>query len=241
MKRIFEVLVAFMGLIISSPILIIFSYLIYRNDKASPIYRASRVGINGEDFIIIKLRSMVFNADTSGVDSTPQDDKRITPIGRIIRSYKLDEITQLWNVLTGTMSLVGPRPNVKRDVVLYSDLEMKLLTVKPGITDFSSIVFSDEGDILAGKKDPDLSYNQLIRPWKSRLGILYIENQAFFLDIKLILLTFIAIVNKSVALRMLSKQLTRISNDSKLLEVCKRESELTPSIPPGLDKVVTSR
>ena len=143
MKRLLDILVAFLGLSFTSPILIAFIYLVYRQDKADPIYRAPRVGINGSEFRMIKLRSMIIFADKNKVDSTSLDDKRITPLGKIIRKYKLDELTQLWNVLVGDMSLVGPRPNVKRDVDLYSDVEMKLLTVRPGITDFSSIVFSD--------------------------------------------------------------------------------------------------
>ena len=121
---------------------------------------------------MVKLRSMIINADKNKVDSTASDDMRITRVGMMIRAYKLDELTQLINVLKGDMSLVGPRPNVQRDVDLYSETEKRLLSVKPGITDFSSIIFSDEGDILSGLDDPDIAYNQLIRPWKSRLGIL---------------------------------------------------------------------
>ena len=147
-------------------------YLVYRQDKESPFYMAPRVGRNNTIFKMAKLRSMVSNADKSGVDSTSANDSRITPIGHKIRKYKLDELTQLWNVFIGDMSLVGPRPNVQRDVDLYTKDEKNLLNVRPGITDFSSIVFSDEGDILKDKKDPDLSYNQLIRPWKSRLGLI---------------------------------------------------------------------
>jgi lipopolysaccharide/colanic/teichoic acid biosynthesis glycosyltransferase len=105
-----------------------------------------------------------------GVDSTSSSDNRITPIGKIVRKFKLDELPQLFHVLTGKMSLVGPRPNVWNDVKIYTKEEKELLSIKPGITDFSSIIFSDEGDILSNYKNPDLKYNQLIRPWKSRLG-----------------------------------------------------------------------
>jgi lipopolysaccharide/colanic/teichoic acid biosynthesis glycosyltransferase len=114
---------------------------------------------------------MIKNADQSGVDSTGAADRRITPVGHFIRRYKLDEITQLWNVLKGDMSLVGPRPNVQRETDMYTGIERRLLSVKPGITDFSSIVFSDEGDILKDHADPDIAYNQLIRPGKSALGL----------------------------------------------------------------------
>src|SRR5207247_4709716 len=103
----------------------------------------------------------------------------------LIRRYKLDELAQLWNVLKGDMSLVGPRPQVQRDVNLYTEEEYHLFDVKPGITDFSSIVFSDEGDILKGSSNPDLRYNQLIRPWKSRLGLFYARHHNFWIDLKL--------------------------------------------------------
>jgi Sugar transferases involved in lipopolysaccharide synthesis len=184
---------------------------------------------------------MIVGADKNKVDSTASDDARITKVGSLIRKYKLDELTQLWNVLLGDMSLVGPRPNVQRDVNLYSDIEKKLLTVRPGITDFSSIVFSDEGDILEGESDPDLAYNQLIRPWKSRLGILYIENRNTFLDFRLIFYTLIAILNKERALVGITGELMHISGDEQLITVCKRKEPLYPAIPPGLENIVESR
>ena len=120
---------------------------------------------------MIKLRSMIVNAEKSKVDSTSSNDPRITKIGKIIRKLKLDELSQLFNVFIGEMSLVGPRPNVKRETDLYTKVEKNLLSVKPGITDFASIIFSDESEILKNVDDPDISYNQLIRPWKSRLGL----------------------------------------------------------------------
>ena len=117
-----------------------------------------------------KLRTMIINADSTGVDSTSSNDNRITSVGKFIRKFKIDEISQLINVLLGDMSLVGPRPNVLREILMYTDLEKELLTVKPGITDFASIVFSDEGEILSDSDDPDIDYNQLIRPGKGYLG-----------------------------------------------------------------------
>ena len=188
MKRLLDIIASFCGLVIFSPILIIFMFLVWKGDKKTPFYMAPRAGKDGTTFKIAKLRSMTVDADKSGVNSTGNNDIRITPIGHKIRSYKLDELTQLWNVLIGDMSLVGPRPNVISDADLYTDIEKVLLVVRPGITDFASIVFSDEGEILEGKEDPDLSYNQLIRPWKSRLGLAYIENQSIFLDIQIIFL-----------------------------------------------------
>tara|TARA_B100000945_G_C20414962_1_gene614689 strand:- start:1728 stop:2468 length:741 start_codon:yes stop_codon:yes gene_type:complete len=240
-KRIFDFLISFFGLFITSPILIIFMSLVYLQDRSSPIYKAPRVGLNGKIFTMVKMRSMVINADSNKVDSTSSDDLRITKVGKIIRRYKLDELMQLWNVLNGEMSLVGPRPQVKRDVDLYSDEERKLLLSIPGITDFSSIIFSDEGDILSGYDDPDLAYNQLIRPWKSKLGILYIEKRTFSLDIFLILCTILAILNKEKALILISKKLEMISDDSEMILVCKRQRKLEPAIPPGHTSIVKSR
>ena len=176
-KRLVDILASLFGLLITSPILLPVMFLVWKEDKKSPFYIAPRSGRNGTIFKMVKLRSMVVDADKTGVDSTSGNDMRITPIGHKIRRYKLDELVQLWNVLIGDMSLVGPRPNVKTETDLYTDVEKKLLLVRPGITDFSSIVFSDEGEILEGRDNPDLAYNQLIRPWKSRLGLLYIKNQ----------------------------------------------------------------
>jgi lipopolysaccharide/colanic/teichoic acid biosynthesis glycosyltransferase len=216
-------------------------YLVYRQDKHSPFYVAPRVGKDGSMFKMLKLRSMSVNADKSGVDSTSVDDVRITPVGHKIRRYKLDEFTQLWNVLIGDMSLVGPRPNVVSDTDLYTDIEKELLVVRPGITDFSSIVFSDEGEILEGREDPDLSYNQLIRPWKSRLGLIYIKNQSLLLDVQLILYTVVAIISKPKALNWVAKKLNNLGVDLDTVKVSKREVDLFPFPPPGSDEIVSSR
>jgi len=223
------------------PIMLPVIILVWLQDLKSPFYIADRVGKNRKIFKMVKLRSMVIDADKSGVDSTGANDSRITTIGKLIRKFKLDEISQLWNVLLGDMSLVGPRPNVKTETDMYTEKESLLLSVKPGITDFSSIVFSDEGDILANKIDPDLSYNQLIRPWKSRLGIIYIKNQSLRLDIELIFCTVLAIVSKKNALKSINKKLLRLNAEDNVTRVAKREDELTPFPPPGSNKVVQKR
>jgi lipopolysaccharide/colanic/teichoic acid biosynthesis glycosyltransferase len=241
MKRFFDISLSLLSLLLIWPILLIFMFLIYRQDRGSPIYIAPRVGKNSTIFYMIKLRSMVVNADKAGIDSTSNNDLRITSIGQKIRKYKLDELTQLWNVLLGDMSLVGPRPNVKAEVDLYTDVEKELLSVKPGITDFSSIVFSDEGKILEDKKDPDLAYHQLIRPWKSRLGLIYIKHQSILLDIEIIIYTLVALISKRKALNWVSKKLENLEADQNLVNISKREIELFPHSPPGSDFVVTSR
>lgn len=241
MKRIFDFTCAFIGLVLASPILIPVMFLVWIQDWHSPFYIAPRVGKKEKLFRMFKLRSMIVNADKSGVDSTSSNDKRITGVGRFIRKYKLDELTQLWNVLLGDMSLVGPRPNVKRETDLYTLEEKKLLTVKPGITDFSSIVFSDEGDILKDQIDPDIAYNQLIRPGKSMLGIFYIENRSFLLDIKLIFLTIVAIISKEKALVNIVEILKNCKANSLILQIASRKENLVPMPPPGANNIVTNR
>src|SRR3979409_1917469 len=174
LKRAVDVAASSVGLLLASPLLLIACASIWVEDRHSPFYVAPRIGQRGRTFRMVKLRSMTVRADRTGVDSTAQDDPRITRVGRVLRRFKLDEGSQLWNVLRGDMSMVGPRPQVARDVRLYTAVERHLLDAPPGITDFASIVFADEGAVLEGSSDPDLLYNQIIRPWKSRLGLHYI-------------------------------------------------------------------
>lgn len=241
MKRFTDLIISLFGLILLSPIILPVLLIVWLQDFHNPFYVAPRVGKNEKIFKMIKLRSMKINADKSGVDSTSSNDSRITSVGRFIRKIKLDEISQLINVLLGDMSLVGPRPNVKRETDLYTTEEKKLLSEKPGITDFSSIVFSDEGDILKDSSDPDLDYNQLIRPWKSRLGIFYINNKSLRLDFVLIFMTVVAILNRDLALKKIYNILMRLNADETLLKIAKRNSDLVPAPPPGSDKIVESR
>ena len=240
-KRLFDLVVSLLLIVLLSPLLIFFSIIIWAKDWHSPFYIATRVGKNKKQFKMIKFRSMIVNADESGVDSTAVNDNRITSLGNFIRKYKIDELPNIFNILKGEMSFVGPRPNVKRETDLYTKEEMKLLNVQPGITDFASIVFADEGDILKNSNDPDLDYNQLIRPWKSRLGIFYVINRTMVLDIKLICVTVIAIISKQQALNKINNILINLSAEDKLIEITKRENQLRPYPPPGSDSIVTSR
>lgn len=246
-KRIFDVVASFCGLLVFSPVLLVFMVLVWRQDRHSPFYYGERTGRDGRLFKMVKLRSMVMNADKSGVDSTSADDRRITRVGHMIRKYKLDEITQLWNVLKGEMSLVGPRPNVKRETDLYTAEEKRLLTLRPGITDMASVVFADEGKILSGKKDPDLAYNQLIRPWKSRLGLVYVDNNDLWLDIKLIWITAMAVFIRYEALDEIGDILEDMRDegargiDGELIAVARREKEPYAAPPPGAAEIVQSR
>ncbi|RJR54279.1 MAG: sugar transferase [Desulfobacteraceae bacterium] len=241
MKRLMDMLFSASGLLIMSPVLLVCMLLIWLQDYHSPFYVAPRVGRNGKRFQMVKLRSMIVGADKTGVDSTSAADNRITWIGVIIRRYKLDEFSQLWNVLKGDMSLVGPRPNVEREVALYTQEERKVLDLRPGITDLASIVFSDEGDILEGSTDPDLMYNQVIRPWKSRLCLLYLEERSLILDMQIIFLTAVAIFSRSAALKRVRVLLEKLRADENLRTVARRDRPLKPYPPPGSDRVVVSR
>ena len=241
MKRLFDLVASFLGLILLSPLLLPVMFLVWLQDYHSPFYIAPRVGLGERIFKMFKMRSMVINADKSGVDSTSANDRRITPLGHFIRKCKLDELTQLINVFTGDMSLVGPRPNVKRDTDIYTDVEKKLLTVRPGITDLASIVFADEGDILKDSADPDLDYNQLIRPWKSRLALLCVDHQSFSFDFKIVVLTALAIFSRSSALKGVVTLLKNIGAPDEVIRVAQRQEKLVPHAPPGATGIVTSR
>jgi lipopolysaccharide/colanic/teichoic acid biosynthesis glycosyltransferase len=176
---------------------------------------------------------MLAGADKTGVISTSSNDKRITKIGRVIRKYKIDELMQLFNVLKNDMSFVGPRPNVRYDVELYTSEEKKILFTKPGITDFASIVFSDEGDILSNSANPNLDYNLLIRPWKSRLAIFYISNKGLLLDFLIIFLTILNSIKRKWALYLIYKILKRLNAEKTICNVVLRKNNLTPYAPPG--------
>ena len=196
-KRIFDFICSLGCLIVLSPILFISILLIWLEDRKSPFYIAPRVGLNGKMFKIIKLRTMVIDAEKYGVHSTAADDKRITRVGKILRKYKLDEMLQLVNVVKGEMSMVGPRPQVAWAVESYSEEEKKvLLNMRPGITDEASIKFRNEGEILKGSSDPDKDYFKKIHPEKMRLSMAYAKNMSLGVDLKILFRTFLCIFIK---------------------------------------------
>jgi lipopolysaccharide/colanic/teichoic acid biosynthesis glycosyltransferase len=235
-----DALLSLLGLIVCAPILIVFCILIWLNDYHSPFYVSSRIGKNGKIFKMFKLRSMIINADQHAIDNTSISDSRITKIGHIVRKYKIDEIPQFINVLKGDMHLVGPRPDVPRSVNLYTSQEKKLLTVKPGITDIASIVFSDTGNILHRSRNPDLDYHRLIRPWKSHLALFYADNQSFGLDINLIYLTVLLFFSRRLALQKVNQLLVKLEAPIDLRRVAMRQEELQPAPPPGATEIVNS-
>lgn len=194
MKRAFDILFSFFALITFSPLILIVAAIIKFNDFGPVFYMAPRVGKNGKLFKMFKFRTMVVNADKIGASSTTANDKRITGIGKFLRKYKLDELSQLINVLIGEMSIVGPRPEVKYFTDMFNEEEKLILSVRPGITDWASVWNSDEGKILEGAEDPDKAYMELIWPEKKRLQLKYVREQSFINDITIIFLTLKAIV-----------------------------------------------
>lgn len=234
LKRMFDLTISSVALIFFSPLIGIALLAVWLQDRHSPFYYATRVGRNNKDFTMIKVRSMIVRAETSGVNSTGADDDRITRVGHLIRKAKIDELSQFFNVLRGDMSAVGPRPNTRHwGIDLYTDRELTLLLVNPGITDLSSIIFSDEGDILEGAENPDLLYNQVIRPWKNRLALWYIENMSLRLDIRICWVTALAIISKKRAIDNVVALLEKAGADPELIEVCRRTKPLPAAIPPG--------
>lgn len=193
-KRFFDVTVSFAGLVVLSPVFLIISLLIKLTDKGPVFFKQTRIGENFKPFILIKFRSMVFNADKIGLEITTKGDPRIRGIGRFLRKTKLDELPQLLNVLKGEMSIVGPRPEVPKYVELFKDEYQEILKVKPGITDFATIEFRDEEDILKEYNKPDEGYCNEILPRKIELYKKYIKEKGFLTDVRLILLTIREIV-----------------------------------------------
>ncbi|MFH2011541.1 MAG: sugar transferase [Pseudomonadota bacterium] len=196
MKRTFDFLAALIGILFLSPLLVFIALFIKHKDGGTIFYRGERVGLAGKTFRIFKFRTMVINAENMGASSTSDDDARITGIGKFLRKYKLDELPQLINVLVGDMSLVGPRPEVKKFTDLFTEEEKVILTVRPGITDWASLWNSDEGALLKGSLDPDKNYLEKIRPEKIRLQLKYVQERSFWTDVKIIFLTLKTILIK---------------------------------------------
>jgi lipopolysaccharide/colanic/teichoic acid biosynthesis glycosyltransferase len=175
--------------VVFSPVLGAIWLRIRRDGDGPVLYSGTRVGKGGRPFKMYKFRTMVVDADRIGGPNTPADDERLTKIGRTLRKYKLDELPQLVNVLRGEMSFVGPRPQVAQEVATYSEEERQLLQVRPGITDWASLRFHNEGEILRGQPDPDRAYAELIRPEKMRLGLEYVRRATLKDDVAILVQT----------------------------------------------------
>lgn len=189
MIRLFDITFSFFGLVILSPLLVIVAIWIKIDSKGPVLYRQIRVGLNGINFELLKFRSMQIHADKAGLLTVGGRDSRITNAGYYLRKYKIDELPQLFNVLLNDMSLVGPRPEVRKYVDLYNELQKKVLLVKPGITDMASIAYKKENELLAKSPDPEKTYIQEVMPEKLKLNMIYIENQSLVNYFKIILKT----------------------------------------------------
>jgi len=194
MIRILDVFFSIKGLVLLSPILFIISVIILIESKGGIFYLQERIGKNGIPFKLFKFRSMAVGSDSKGLLTVGMNDARITKLGQFIRKYKMDELPQLINVLKGEMSLVGPRPEVKKYVDLYTETQRKVLSVKPGMTDLASIEYSNENELLEKQTNPEEYYIREIMPKKIELNMLYIENPNLINYFKLILKTGLKII-----------------------------------------------
>lgn len=193
MKRIFDVLSSFAVLVVLSPVLLVVCILIVLDSKGGVFYKQQRVGINEVEFGLYKFRTM--RPDSDKVKITVGDrDPRVTDIGFYLRKYKLDELPQLLNILKGEMSVVGPRPEVKQYVDLYNDEQLKVLSVKPGLSDLATLEYVNESEILAKSDNPEETYVNVIMPDKLKLNLQYIDRQSFLLDLQIIFKTFARII-----------------------------------------------
>jgi lipopolysaccharide/colanic/teichoic acid biosynthesis glycosyltransferase len=195
-KRVFDIIVAAIGLVLLAPTLALIALMVKLRSAGPALYRGTRVGLGGKLFSMLKFRTMVVNAESLGGSATAADDQRLTSIGKFLRRYKLDELPQLLNVLAGNMSLVGPRPEVQKYVGLYSPEEQAILSVRPGITDWASIWNSNEAGVLEGSRDPEKAYEELIRPTKITLQLLYVRNHSLLMDLKILLHTGLKLINE---------------------------------------------
>lgn len=189
LKRAFDFTFSMVLILILSPVLIFISVWIVFDSRGGVIYIQQRAGKNNEDFSIYKFRTMHTGADKKGLLTVGMKDNRITKAGYFLRKYKLDELPQLFNVLIGNMSFVGPRPEVRKYVLLYTTAQLKVLSVKPGITDYASILYANENEVLASSADPEREYINTIMPAKLELNLKYINEQSFFTDIKILFQT----------------------------------------------------
>jgi len=196
-KRLFDIIFSFFGLIIVSPLLGLIAIIIKMDSKGPVFYRGERVGRFGKTFKIWKFRTMVENAEKIGSIHASSNDPRITKIGKFLRKYKLDELPQLINILKGEMSFVGPRPQVKYYVDLYNEEEKISLIVRPGMTDYASIRYINQED-LVDEENVDKSYQEKIEPEKNQLRVKYAKNNSLLIDAKIIFQTILAIVKKII-------------------------------------------
>ena len=193
-KRLFDITFSLIGLILLLPLLLIIAILLKLESKGPVFYKQVRVGLNSIDFKIFKFRTMFVGSDSKGLLTLGDKDPRVTKVGFFLRKYKLDELPQLINVLIGNMSFVGPRPEVRKYINLYSNSDLEILSVKPGITDYASIVFRNEAELLKESSNPEELYINTIMPKKIGLNKQYIRTKTLIVDLKIIFKTLISII-----------------------------------------------
>lgn len=194
LKRAMDIVLSAFGIAVLSPVLLVIALAIVIDSKGGVFYRQVRVGKDGKEFRIFKFRTMISDADKRGLLITVGADSRITRVGKILRKTKLDELAQLFNVFIGDMSFVGPRPEVPRYVAMYTPAQRNVLLVRPGITDYASVAYRDENDLLEGASDPERVYIEEIMPAKLELNRQYLSSIGVWTDIKLIFATVLAVV-----------------------------------------------
>jgi lipopolysaccharide/colanic/teichoic acid biosynthesis glycosyltransferase len=198
-KRIFDIVVAALALVLLAPLLLLAALLVRISSRGPVLFRQERIGRGFRPFTIYKFRTMVADAPVHGGPITIAGDRRVTPIGRLLRKTKVDELPQLLNVLRGDMSFVGPRPEVRQYVELFSADYAEILRVPPGITDLASLKYRDEAELLAGAADPEAEYVRRVLPDKIRLAREYLERASFGFDLALILKTVLRVLGFRVA------------------------------------------
>jgi lipopolysaccharide/colanic/teichoic acid biosynthesis glycosyltransferase len=189
LKRLFDIIASLLGILLLSPVLILLYLAVAVNSGLPVFYLQTRVGKNNKDFKLFKFRTMYKDSDKKGLLTVGGRDPRITPVGYFLRKYKLDELPQLFNVLFGSMSLVGPRPEVRKYVDLYTEEQKKVLSVKPGITDYASLDYINENELLAKSAEPEQTYIKEVMPAKLLLNMKYIKEAGLITDLKLIFRT----------------------------------------------------
>lgn len=194
-KRLFDLLFSFLGMVVLSPLFLIVSLFIISDSRGGVFYCQKRVGKNNKDFNLIKFRTMMTGADNKGLLTIGEQDQRITKTGRWLRKYKLDELPQLINILKGEMSFVGPRPEVRKYVDLYSPEQAIVLSVRPGLTDYASLEYINENQVLSTYSDPEKAYVEIIMPAKLLLNLKYIRQRGMITDLEIIFKTLRKIAN----------------------------------------------
>jgi len=229
-------LALFIGIL---PVVVLAFVLVIVGDPGNPVFVSPRVGLHGREFACLKIRSMKDAPERAGVVTTKKGDVRIIPFGRLIRRLKIDELLQLINIARGDMNFFGPRPNVSVETARYTEVEYRLLSHRPGLSDFASVAFADLGELLADYGDANLGYNQLVRRWKAMLSLHFMDTSSWHQRVVASLLTVVAVIHASWARQLLGKYLESDPRvDRQLVDVLLGRSPLVPVPPLGSESVV---